>query len=118
MAKSRRKDGSPGPAAPGMQADAGATRKIRKDGRVKTTQLLLPHLVKELAVVAGNEGRQRSQVVCDALDAYLPKFGVVRALRKMDVAAAAADRAGGSGTQTGLPGGGGEGAVAREGVAS
>jgi hypothetical protein len=113
MARKTRKDDGHGATVPTGAADARTRRdghKKRKDGRVKTTQLLPADLAKELAAVAGSEGKERSQVVEDALNFYLSKFVVVKAMRREKESEAAAVRAEPGAAPEATPAGAGQGA--------
>jgi predicted transcriptional regulator len=108
MAPKRRKDEGHGRTAPAGGADG---RAVRKDGRVKTTQLLPPELARELAALAGYLGRERSEVVADALAAYLPRFAALKGLRREVEAEAATGRGEAPGDAEAASAGAGEGAA-------
>jgi hypothetical protein len=115
MARTRQKDSGQGSTVGTGGADARSTRVVqdgrlvRKDGRVKTTQLLSSGLVRELAALAGWLGKERSEVVEDALAAYLPRFAAVKGMRRVSEAEAVTGPAGPGAKEETKPAGAGEG---------
>jgi hypothetical protein len=96
---------------PGASNATGATvktRTIRADGRIKSAYWLEGDLRRQLRLVAAEQGTDAGKVIAEALRGHLPKFNVIKGLRREIAAAQKTEATVGESENNGAPIGAGD----------